>query len=76
MVVGIGALVVAVLLARRGQQAGALYLGILGLLDLKGRLSADGRPLEILTAAGPGNRDGRLVGAAVRRARPLLAGPP
>ena len=56
VVVDAGALAAAVLLARRGQQAGALYLAILGLLDLKGRLSADGWPLEILSAAGPGNR--------------------
>jgi hypothetical protein len=56
VVVDLGALVVGVLLARRGQVAGALFLGILGLLDLKGRLAMDGRPLEILTAAGPGNR--------------------
>jgi hypothetical protein len=56
VVVSIGALVVAAFLARRGQRAGALYLGILGLLDLKSRLSADDRPFEILSAAGPGNR--------------------
>ena len=41
---------------RAGQQAGARYLGIPGLLDLKRRLSADGRPYEILSAADPGNR--------------------
>ena len=56
IIVSIGALVVAVVLARRGQHVGALFLGILGLLDLWGRLIADGRPLEWLAAAGPGNR--------------------
>jgi hypothetical protein len=56
VVVDVGALAVGAMLARRGQRAGALYLGILGLLDLKRRLSADGYPLEILSAAGPGNR--------------------
>ena len=47
---------VAVILARRGQQTGALFLAILGLLDLKGRLAVEGQPLEFLNAAGPGNR--------------------
>jgi hypothetical protein len=56
VVVSLGALVFAVILARRGQRTGALYLGILALLDLKSRLSADGKPLEILNAAGSGNR--------------------
>jgi hypothetical protein len=56
VLVSLAALTAAVWLARRGQTAGALYLAILGLLDLKGRLSATGRPLDILNAAGPGNR--------------------
>jgi hypothetical protein len=50
------ALAVAWQLARRGQLAGALFLMILGLLDLKGRLASDGWPLAFLNAAGPGNR--------------------
>jgi hypothetical protein len=56
VVVSVGTLGLAVWLARRGHRAGALFLGILSLLSLKSRLSADGRPFEILAAAGPGNR--------------------
>jgi hypothetical protein len=56
LIVSAGTLTGAYLLARRGQFSGALFLAILGLLDLKNRLSSAGRPLDILTAAGPGNR--------------------
>jgi len=56
LVVSAATIAVAVVLARRGQRTGALFLAILGLLDLKNRLSTAGRPLEMLTAAGPGNR--------------------
>jgi hypothetical protein len=56
MVVSLTALGVAGVLARRGQLAGAMYLFILGLLDLKGRMASDGWPQQFLNAAGPGNR--------------------
>jgi hypothetical protein len=56
LIVSAGALVAAFVFARRGRPTGALFLAILGLLDLKSRLSAAGRPLDVLTAAGPGNR--------------------
>lgn len=56
LVVSLIAVGVAVVLARRGQLAGALYLAILGLLDVRGRLASDGWPLAFLYDAGPGNR--------------------
>jgi hypothetical protein len=56
VVVSLVSIAVAVRLARRGQQAGALFLGILGLLYLKSRLQQEGRPLEMLAAVGPGDR--------------------
>jgi hypothetical protein len=56
VLVDAGALAVAVVLARRGQHAGALFLTILGLLDVKARLQSAGQPLEMLASAGPGNR--------------------
>ena len=56
IVVSLIALGVAAVLARRGYLAGALYLAILGLHDLRGRLASDGWPLEFIAAAGPGNR--------------------
>lgn len=56
IVVGLAALGVAVWLARRGRVTGALFLGVLGLLDIKSRLTSDGRPLDVLNAAGPGHR--------------------
>jgi hypothetical protein len=56
LVVDAGALAAAIVLARRGQHTGALFLTILSLLDVKSRLSSAGRPLEMLASAGPGNR--------------------
>ncbi len=48
VVVSVVTLLVAVILARRGQQTGALFLAILGLLDLKGRLAVEGPPRGVL----------------------------